>query len=230
MGKRKNMKSLKKIATFAAVIGVFISVGSTAKVFAADDTDLTQSIAAGSLLTDIRDASRVTVANPSFAMSATNFSFNCQNSTGTIGSNSQRLYVDNPDAADNGWTLTMAATSGATTLWQNGGSTQNFDFNDPSGCTDGGDADSRPGQLTVDASAGTLTADCGSCVTTNITKGSSTAYSQGATDSITLLSAAAGSDDIGRWYLTGVGVTQSIPAEQTVDSYSINMTVTATAS
>ncbi len=132
------------------------------------------------------------------------------------------MYTINPDGADNGWTLTIAATSGVTTLWQNGGSTQNYDFNDPTGanpgCTDGGDADSRPGQLTIDPSVSTINLDCGTCVATNVTKGSSTGFNQGTTDSVTLLNAAAASDDIWRGYLTGVGLSQTIPAEQPADS------------
>lgn len=199
-------------------------------VQAANNPNLTQTVSGGTLLTDIRDASRASVSSPSFGLSASAFSFNCSTSTGSLGSNTQRLYVDNPDAADNGWTLTIAATSGATTLWQNGGSTQNFDFNDASGCTDGGDADSRGGQLTLDPSVGTITTDCATCATTNITKGSQASFSQGTVDSVTLLNAAAASDDIGRWYLTGVSASQAVPAEQAVDNYNMNMTITVTAS
>lgn len=209
------------------LVGIIVPVA-----YAADDADLTQTISAGSLATEVRDASRVTVSSPSFALSSGGFSFNCQTTTGTLGSGTQRIYVDNGDAADNGWTLTMAATSGATAVWHNVGSTQTFDFNDTtgSGCTDGADADTKAGRLTVDASVSTLTTDCATCATTSITKGSSTPFAQGSTDSITLLNAAAGSDDIGRWYLTGVGLSQTVPAEQTPDSYSITTTITATAS
>ena len=202
--------------------------------FAANNSTLNQSIVNGTLATDIKDASRVSVASPSVGMGAVNFSFACLTGgsapTGTLGTNTERVYVDNPGAANNGWTLTMAATGGATTLWQNTGSTQTYDFNDASSCTDGGDADTKGGQLTVDPSVSTLTTDCGSCATTNITKGSSAAYDQGTIDSVTLLNAASASDDYGRWYLTGVGLSQVIPANQTVDSYTINLTMTVTAS
>ncbi len=204
--------------------------------YAANTSNLTQSITGGTLSTDILDASRVAVASPSAALSAKTFSFNCQSggsaSTGTLGSNVERLYVMNPDGADNGWTLTIAATGGATTRWANGGSSQFFDFNDPttSGCTDGADADSSGGQLTIDPSVGTLTADCTTCTTTNVSKGSSASFSQGATDSITLLNAANISDDIWRGYLTGATLSQTIPGEQAADSYIINLTLTSTAS
>lgn len=211
---------------------VGITVGLGVQAFAASNTNVTQTINMGTLASDIRDASRQTVANPTFALSATNFSFDCQTTTGLLGSDSQRIYVDNPGAANAGWTVTIAATGGATTTWQNAGTTRSFDFNDPTtaGCTDGADTDTVGGQLTLNPSAGTLTADCTGCSTTNITKGSSTAYSEGTADSVTLLNAAAASDDAGRWYLTGVGLSQKIPAEQYVDSYTINLTITTTAS
>lgn len=208
---------------------------SLATVYAANTTDLNQTINAGTLATDIKDASRVTVASPAVAMGATTFSFDCltggSRPSGTFGTNTERIYVENPGAADDGWTLTLAATDGATDDWENAGDTIQYDFNDPDtgGCGDGGDADAFIGQLSVDPTVGTLTADCGSCVTTNITLGSATAYEQGVTDSVTLLNAAAASDDIGRWYFTDVDLDQTIPAEQTPDSYSINMTLTVTA-
>ena len=214
---------------------VFVLLFSSA-AFAAGNSTFTQTINVGTLATDIKDASRVTVASPGVTMTSKTFSFDCYTggtaSTGTFGTNTQRIYVTNPGAANNGWTLTLAATSGATTLWQNGGSTQNYDFNDPtsSGCTDSGDADTKGGQLTVDPSVGTLTADCGSCVTTNVSKGSSATFEQGDNgDSVTILSAAAGSDDYWRGYLTDATLSQTIPAEQPVDTYTINMTLTSTA-
>lgn len=224
------------LIVLAVLVLLLSTIIHSRTVSAASSSQFNQAINAGSLATDIKDASRVTVASPSVSLSAVTFPFTCLTGgsapTGTFGTNTQRIYVENPGAANNGWTLTLAATSGPTTLWQNGGSTQNYDFNDPttSGCADGGDADSRPGQLSVDPSVSTLTTDCTSCVTTNITKGSASAYSQAVTDSITLLNAAAASDDYGRWYLTGVNMSQTIPAEQPADSYNISLTLTVTAS
>ena len=50
------------------------------------------------------------------------------------------------------------AGSATTAVWDSAGT--DIDFNDAggSGCTDGGDADSLGGQLTVDPSGGTLAA------------------------------------------------------------------------
>ncbi len=226
----KKIGKIKAVAAFAVIFGL-----ATPLAFASPATDVTQLINAGTLSTDILDASRVAVSSPSFSMSNKAFSFDCQSgggaSTGSLGSNTQRLYTNNPDGADNGWTLTIAATGGATARWANGGASQFFDFNDTggSGCTDGGDADAQGGQLTIDPSVGTVTTDCGSCGSTGITKGSSSAFNQGTLDSITLVNAAAGSDDIWRGYLTGATLSQTIPAEQAADSYTLNMTLTATA-
>jgi len=229
------MKKLAFAKPSLAVLLLTLLSGGTA--YAASNSTFSQVINTGALATDIMDASQVTVASPSVTMSAKNFAFTCQAggsaSTGTFGANSERIYVSNPDGADNGWTLTVAATSGATARWANGGATQHFDFNDPSGgtagCTDGGDADSNPGQLSLNPTAGTITTDCGSCGTTGVTKGSSSAFNQGTTDNITLLNAANTSDDIWRGYLTGVTASQTIPAEQPADSYSLSLTLTATA-
>lgn len=229
---------VKRISILHIVAGIIALVLlGTSTVFAANNSNFTQSITAGSLATDIMNASRVTVASPAVAMSAKTFSFDCQTggsaSTGSFGTNTERIYVTNPDGADNGWTLTAGATGGNTARWANGGATQHFDFNDPtsSGCADNssGEADTNSGQLTVNPATGTITPDCASCTTTGVTLGSSTAYNQGTTDSVTLINAAAGSNDVWRGYLTGVGMSQTIPAETPVDNYTLNLTLTSTA-
>jgi hypothetical protein len=232
-----NMIIKKQLVAIVVAITLVV-LSFSAAVSAANTPTLNQTINAGTISTDILDSGRTPVGSPSAAMGAKTFSFDCQYggnaSTGTLGSTSERVYVINPNAAINGWTLTIAATSGVNARWQNGGATRYIDFNDPSGanpgCNDGADAtDTTAGQLTIDPSVSTITTDCLTCVATNITKGSSTGYNQGTTDSVTLLNAAAASDDIWRGYLTGVGLSQTIPAEQPADSYSINLTLTATA-
>jgi hypothetical protein len=194
-------------------------------------TALTQTINPGTLSVDIVDGSYVTVGSPTVSMSAIDFSFACTSSSGTFGTATEQIYVKNPDAADAGWDLTIAASS-PTDLWTSATVTD-YDFNDPttSGCEDGGDTDGLGGQMTIDASGGTLAAGaCSSCTTANITKGSSSAFEEGVNDSITLLSAASSSDDIGDWTLQGVSVSQTIPPEQPAASdYTINLSLTVTA-
>ena len=228
---------MKKLRFVQTALLVSALVAFPAVAFAASNSTFNQTVNTGTLTTDIMDASRVTVGSPSVSMTAKNFSFDCQAggsaSTGTFGSNTQRVYVSNGDAADNGWTLTIGATGGATARWQSGAS-QYVDFNDPAGstagCSDGADADTTSGQMTLDPSAGTLSADCTTCSTTNVSKGSSSAFNQGTLDSVTVLNAAAGSDDVWRGYLTGVGVSQTIPGETPANSYTIDLTLTVTAS
>lgn len=223
--------NLTRLTVGAVFGGMFLVFGAVFTIFAADTSNFTQTINAGTLAVDITDSSYVTVGSPSVAMSAATFSFGCQTVTGTFGTSSQQIYIQNPDAADNGWTVSVAA-SGATDVWDSAGT--DFDFNDPSGsgCTDGGDADSVGGQLTVDPSGATLAAgQCDSCNTTNVTLGSSGAFSEGVTDSITIVTGAAGSSDVGDWYIRDVDLSQKIPAEQPAAAdYDINMVLSIVAS
>lgn len=205
--------------TYGAVLMAFIfAIAPTTATFAANTTSVTQAINGGVLSADILDASRVTVAAPSFAMTATSFSFNCQTSTGTIGSAAQRLYVINPSGTTAGqsWTLSIAGSGN----WTSGANTYTYNDAIGAGCTNG--------QLTVNPAVGTIAADCSStaCTGAVITKGTSTAMT-GATP-VTLLSAPTGTT-IYRGYLTGVSLSQTIPAEKPSGSYSLPMTITATA-
>lgn len=224
-------KQIKYVLSVLAGLAVLCGVPQAA--LATNNSTFNQTINAGVLSVDILDASQASVGSPSIAMTAKSLSFSCQSggsaSTGTFGANAQRIYVMNPGGANNGWTLTLGATSGATATWTSGGNS--FDFNDAgtSGCSDGADVDTKAGQLTVDPSVGTLVTDCASCAATNITKGSSTPYVQGTADSVTLLNAAATSDDVFRGYLTGATLSQTIPAETPAGTYTVNMTLTATA-
>lgn len=216
-----------------AALALIILIGGKFVVFAASTSEFQVTINSGTLSVDIADStdSFSTVGSPSVAFSASDFSFSCSSTDGILGTATESIYVQNPDAADSGWTVSIAA-SDPTDVWDSAGT--DFDFNDPttSGCADGGDTDSLAGQLTVDASGGTLTAgDCASCATTNITLGSSNAFEEGVTDSVTLLTGAAGSDDVGDWYLTGVDLSQTIPAEQPAASdYTLSMTLSVVAS
>jgi hypothetical protein len=160
----------------ALTLSVLMLFGITTSgyVLASPTSNFAFSVNPGTLSVDIVDAGYVTVASPSVTMSSKTFSFSCLTggsaSTGTFGTASQVIYVKNPDAADNGWTIALAA-SAPTAFWDSAGS--DYDFNDPttSGCGDSADADALKGQLTVDASVGTLAVGaCASCATTSVTK------------------------------------------------------------
>ncbi len=84
--------------------------------------------------------------------------------------------------------------------------------------------------MTADPSVGTVTATGGGCTTTGISKGSSSAFAQGTNDSVTLLSASGSANLACIWDLTGVAISQKIPAEQAGGNYTINLTISIIAS
>ena len=180
---------------------------------------------ANTLLAAIVDASYTPVTNPAIAMSPVTYGLSCQTSTGNFGTATQQIYVKNIGAADSGWTLTLAgaATSSA---WTSSSASANYSFNNPnsSGCA--------YGQMTVNPSVGTLSVgQCqNGCTTNHLSLGSSASFSNGSTDSITLLSATAAADHTGDWTLKNIAVSQKIPAGQAAaNDYNINMVLTVTA-
>jgi hypothetical protein len=223
-------KSFLEISSISMGLITFVA-SATGIAHAANISNFQQVINPGTLAIDIVDAGYVTVATPAVVFTPVNVSFSCQTSTGTLGTASQQVYISNPDAADNGWTASIAATAGATALWDSTG--VDFDFNDPTGagCTDGGDADFFAGQLSIDPSGATLAnGQCVGCTTTAVTLGSSSAFNQGVTDSITLASAAAGADDVADYTIQGIDASQTIPSAQPAASdYDIDMTLSIVA-
>lgn len=199
-------------------VSVLLSVsaalfGSVAYAALSADSKLTQAVTGGTISTDVRNASNAIVASPSFAMTAITASTGTQVATGTFGSGTQRISVDNPGGANNGWNLSLNAKVPGTSKWTSGADTYMYN------------GTSVTGQLTINPSAGTLTQLIGTA--TGITKSGSGAFTS--TTPITLLTAAVGSDDIWNGYLTGVSLSQAIPAGQAVGNYSIDMTQTVAA-
>ncbi|MEK7583971.1 MAG: hypothetical protein AAB490_01895 [Patescibacteria group bacterium] len=178
----------------------------------------------GSLSVDIVDSGGSPVASPSVAMSTQAFSFALTTPTGTLGSANEKIRVTNTTATAP-WSLTIGATSGSTAVWTTGSVT--YDFNDPTASAgDGGDADSVGGQLSINPSPATITPQ-GGCSTTGISLGSSNAFSEGVTNSITLATASGSAQTGCYWDFTGIGLSQDIPAGQAVGTYTINFTLTA---
>lgn len=201
-----------RLLTFVAVLVVMGASAPAAHAALTADSTLSQTITAGTISTDVRDGSNVLVGSPSFSMNSATLSTSQQTVTGTFGTASQRISVDNPGGANNGWTLALNATTPGTGTWTSGGN--NYAYN----------GNATTGQLTVDPTAGTLTARSGT--TTSITKGTSASFT--GSSPITLLSAASGSDDIWNGYITGIGLSQAVPANQPAGTYTISMTQTLT--
>jgi len=187
--------------------------------------EITTAASAGSLTFSIVDGAGADVGSPSVTMDANTFSFAYQTGTGTLGTVSQKLRVDNGSGTAT-WSLAMAATDGATALWSDGGS-NTYDFNDSTASAgDGGDTDTKGGQLTVNPNAGTITAE-GGCDNTGVSKGSQSAFVETSNNSITLMSASGSASTGCYWDLTGVTLSQSIPASQPVGTYTLGLTLTA---
>jgi len=219
---------LWKVGILSALIALGVFGINTA--YAASTPQFNQTVNAGSFAGDIVNASFETVASPAVAMVDATFSYSCETATGTLGTTTEQIYISNPNDALGGWSATIAADA-TTAVWDAAGAGADYDFNDASGsgCTDGADADSLGGQMTVNASGATLAVgQDADTLLTNITKGSSTAFVEGSANSVTLLTATDASDDIGDWTLQGVSISQKVPAEQPADSYTINMVITFT--
>ncbi len=218
----------------AMFVAIALSFGTVAYVYASATSNFTLTINPGTLSTDIVNGSYVSVGSPSVAFSAVSATFACQTpgSTGTFGTGTQQIYVANPDAADSGWTLSLAA-SAPTAMWDSAGTDLDFNDSSGSGCTDGVDTDTIRGQMTVNPAGATLAnGQCvGGCNTSNVTLGSSAAYVEDSTDSITIATAAASASDVADYTIQGVAVSQTIPGSQPAAAdYDINMTLSVVAS
>ncbi|MGI9027487.1 MAG: hypothetical protein ACR2FM_01425 [Candidatus Saccharimonadales bacterium] len=185
----------------------------------------------GSLGVDIVDAAASSVLSPLFGFGSVIAPVTCTSSSTTLGTSSQRIRVKNTTATP-GWSLTLAATSGNGALWSAG--TPKYDFNDgagtPAGCSAGLDSDTYGGQMTINASGGTVTPRAVSaCNNTGISKGSSAAFSEGTLNAITLMNGSASAPTGCFWELTNVSASQQIPGGQSPGAYNINMTLTIVA-
>lgn len=204
---------------------ILISSGSGSGSFPVNISGLTNLIS-GSLTVDIVDSDGSTIANPSLAMDPINFAFISQTASGTLGVSSKKIRIDN-NSGNAQWTLSIAATGGNTSVWSGAGNT--YDFNDISaGGNDGADLDSYGGQMNFNPGIAVITPESG-CETTGLTLGSPSSFAEGVLDSVNILSANSSAQTGCYWDLTGIGISQTIPAEQVTDNYSINMTLTITA-
>lgn len=202
----------------AAGVAMLLVSLAAVQAYAANQSQLSQSISDGTKSIDIVDGAGATVPSPSVGFGALTFSFNTQDGTGTLGTASQKIRVSNPTSTAT-WTASIAG-SAPTTDWTAGGN--HYDFNDASIYTDGGDSDSYGGQLQVSPAGGAIAGVSG-CATTNVSMGGNSAFVEGSTDSITIASGSAGAASYCRWDFTNIGLTQKIPAAQASGSYSVNL-------
>ncbi len=220
--KTENLFSLGlKISTLLLLLQVGIA-------YAANTVSLSQVISDGVQAVDFVDADGVSVGSPSFSFSGLTFSSTYQTGTGTMGTSSQKIRVSNP-TSDATWTVSIAATNGPTALWTTGSVT--YDFND-SGATgaDDADTDTKGGRLTIDPSGATVAGipnDTDCSPSTGITKGSSAAFQEVVTavSSISLLTGGGSATPYCAWDMTGISLSQVVPARQPSGTYSLGFTV-----
>lgn len=209
----------KNIIKKASILSVAFAFAISAQVMAANNSTMNQTISAGSLSIDIVDAGGTTVGAPSVTFSGGSFSFSTQDTTGTLGIASEKIRISN-GTSSTGWTASIAGNA-TTDTWTDGG-TYEYDFNDSSGYTDGGDADGVGGQLTVDPSGGSIVAPDAGCTTSGVTAGASDSFDEGTTDSIDIVNGSS-ADPFCRWDFTGAGLSQGIPAGQQAASYTLSL-------
>ena len=221
------MQKIKtKILLAIALTSIVLSFLQATYVFASNATSFSQTISDGAQSVDVVDSNGDAVSSPSVTFGGLTFSFSSQTATGTLGAASQKIRVYNP-TSDDTWTVSVAATSGATAVWTAGGNTYDFNDSNTDG-TDDSDTDSKGGRLTVDPSVGTLAAVSPCSSTTNVSKGSSSSFREiaAAVSSITLLTGASGSSTYCRWDLTGISLSQVVPAVQVSGTYTLSFTIT----
>lgn len=204
--------------------------------FASKTVTFVATINPGVLTTDIRDEQGNSIAKPIVSFGPIVSSDDCLFAeaalTSLFGRDDARIYVDNPQAVDGGWTLTLAPVHGDEAIWQ-GKAGNKLDLDDPGsnslGCEDS-DNDGAAGYLTVNPRSARLTPDCQYCSAKNLVLGPSGNASFASSESLTLVHANDTSSGVGRWYITGIEVRQTVPASQADDEYSLDLVLTATAS
>lgn len=214
----------KLFAAMSAVMFVLM-VAQAGMVWAASTPQFSQTINDdGSLSVDIVNSGGTTVGSPSVTFGAKSFSFSAiTDATGTLGASEERIRVTNGTSTAT-WTLSMAA-SATTAVWTDGGS-NTYDFNDTGASDTGADVDSVGGQLTVDPSGATVGAVSPCASTTNVAGGSSTDFLEGTRNTITLATGGASAATYCRWDITGISLTQIIPAAQAPAAYTISFALT----
>ncbi|HAS00252.1 MAG: hypothetical protein US57_C0004G0011 [Candidatus Moranbacteria bacterium GW2011_GWC2_37_73] len=166
----------------------------------------------GSLSVDIVDSIGSTILSPVASFIAAGFDWSAQISNGTLGVASQKIRVSNTTTTPT-WTLSISATAN-TDLWTSGGNT--YDFN----------GSAATGRLQMNASTATVTPQSG-CATTGVSKSAAAYFIQGTQDAVNLIVAGPTAETNCYWDITGITMTQDIPALQNTGNYALNLVVTA---
>ncbi len=197
-----------------------VSVSVSVMTYAANTVEFSFTISPGQLTADIRTiTTQNSVAAPEVAFGSTAFKRADNAVSATLPASGQELFIDNQDAADSGWTLTIAPEGGGggTSTWV--GADHTLTINSATG-----------GRLTINPGDGTLTSYSPTnvtCSTSGVSLGGETSFVSN--NSVTLLTAAGGAADICQYGMTGISMVQRVPVNQPADNYSITMSLTVAA-
>lgn len=167
---------------------------------------------AGNLFTSFVNSGGVIIPNPVVTLSDESFSFTKQVATGALGVNNAKIRISNA-TSNTQWNLSIAAENGPSSTWSFG--EESYAFNDPSN-------EGSNGQMTINPQTSNLTPKA-NCTNAGLNKGGNFAFSQGVIDSITLLSANSEAQTHCYWDITDIQINQTIPPEQAVGEYDINL-------
>ena len=173
----------------------------------------------GNLSLDIVNASGASVPSPKVTFPGMYTVASCQQSVGTLGTNGERIRVTDNRASGN-WSLSIAATGGASAKWQSG--INSYSFNDSSGSPAG----CANGRLGVDLGLINAAPKSG-CTASGLSAGSNASFSGATPISI---GQSNGADRFCYWDITGIGLDQQIPAARPAGSYKLDMTLTVLSS
>lgn len=175
-------------------------------------------IVGSTLSVDIVNSSGVSVSNPKVIFPSLFNSFQCQSNMGILGTPAERIRVTDNRASGN-WSLALSAADGASAKWESG--SDSYSFNNPAGTPAG----CQFGQLAMDFSSIGAGAKPG-CTGTGLAPGAPGGFTGGTPR---IIGSGTGADRFCYWDVTGVGLEQQIPGATPPGSYTIDMTLTVTA-
>ena len=175
-------------------------------------------IVGSTLSVDIVNSSGVPVSNPKVLFPSLFSSLQCQSNMGILGTPAERIRVTDNRASGN-WSLALSAAGGASAKWESG--SDSYSFNNPAGTPAG----CQFGQLAMDFSSIGAGAKPG-CTGTGLAPGAPGGFTGGTPR---IIGSGTGADRFCYWDITGVGLEQQIPGATPPGSYTIDMTLTVTA-
>lgn len=176
------------------------------------DVLLALQVSEGVISVDIVNALGDIVETPKVLMSPISYKFDSQVTSGTLGTNSEKIRLSNPTGVSS-WSVSIAASEGENAQWKDDqGHTINYNTTQTS--------------MSINPSSGVITKVDGGEIT-GLSLGSQASFSQGNVSSITLFSANENAQSFSQFDLENIIIQQIIPPKQPSGNYEFNFTITA---